>query len=112
MILRGRNSSGGPTPWRLALVPLSGIISNSVIFGTHSTNCSGTDCDMGPAHDAPLFNDKFWDSNDVRIKVPSTDLPPGIERYVASNGERRYFIAPQANLRTRMLLDFCRTSCE
>ncbi len=109
MILRGRTSStnAAATPWRLTFHPLSGIVSNSVIFAFHST-CEGGTCKMGSAHDAPLFNLKFWDGNDSRIKVSDTSaLPPGFES-VTSNGERRFYIAPGGKLRTRFALDFHR----
>jgi hypothetical protein len=106
LTLRGRDGSGGGTAWRMGLHPLSGIITQGVIFDRHSM-CPGGACKLIPAFDATLFNSEFWDSADPRAKVPAgTPMPPGIELVTGSDGRRTYYLQPLGTLTSRLVLRF------
>jgi hypothetical protein len=106
MITRGRDSSGGATPWTFGLHPLSGIVSLGVIFDVHSACLTPSDCRMISAFDVDIFNVVSWDSLDTRLTVPDWErLPQGIERVTVGEAYE-YYITAHGELRARMLMQF------
>jgi len=103
MSMLGRLPSGDASGWALAVQPLQGITSLATIFDLHS-QCWDDGCDMVAGHDISVFNSFFWETEDTRLAVPDRGaLPPGIEREGTE-----YFLAPGANVVSRMALRFSR----